>query len=409
MGFREVSSLAPRRCREFRAGRESPGRRDWLLAVAVVFIAGCQGKDGGSGKGIDGFGSATGPAQGPAARPLQIALDGAHMADRIKVSGFDAKQPASGNRFVVLDVDVRNTDSQPRVFSEGKLVAIDEHRERTFSTPVNIFADGYLQLQVLQPSARARGKIVYEVPDNMKGVLYWVPGEGGERILLHLQPAVASSDGADDGSGKAAAGAVTTSSIARATEPEPVARGDAKPATAAGDVAADTTHRAPPATTPMATVRPGGEQARALACQALVSRNDPAEKSRYVAFFKRECTGYAFPSAWAAPAQVAIAAPPPIADAATSWPPRPGPAFDCEQAFTRAEHLICDDAVLSLMDWELTRTYAGAARTADDQAALQREQDDWRRHVRDACTTVRCIEAAYTERTADLAAMTRRP
>ncbi|WP_159017455.1 DUF4352 domain-containing protein [Cognatiluteimonas profundi] len=416
MACRDLSSSAPRHRPRVRTGSAHPARR-CLLAIAVVAIAGCQGKDGGSSSAIDGFGAAQQPGQATSTKPLRIALDGAHTADRISVSGFDAKQPATGNRFVVLDVDVRNTDTQPRVFSEGKLVAVDEQRERTFATPVNIFADGYLQLQVLQPSASARGKIVYEVPGDMKGVLYWVPGEGGERILLHLQPELASKDrinrdridngSINNGSTKRAA---TTSSVAQAADPEPVAGNNAMPAAPVGAEPGDEASVAPAATQAVATASPGGGQARAMACQALVSRNDPAEKSRYVAFFKRQCAGYAFPPAWAAPAQVATATlPPPIPDPATRWPPRAGPAFDCEQAFTRAEHLICEDSVLSLMDWELTRTYASAARTTDDQAALQREQDDWRRHVRDACTTVRCIEDAYAERTADLTAMTRPP
>jgi hypothetical protein len=91
----------------------------------------------------------------------------------------------------------------------------------------------------------------------------------------------------------------------------------------------------------------GSAQARELACTALVSRNDPAEKKRYLGFFKRECGAYAIPSAWT-PTHVAMAAPAP---APNRWPPRSGPAFDCEQAFSPAEQLICNDAVLSLMDW----------------------------------------------------------
>ena len=410
MAFRVVSSLAPRHCPVIRADvqpRDRHGR--WLLAVAIALVAGCQGREGRGGTQPDGLAGSQ-ARQAASAKPLQIALDGAHTTDRISASGFDAREPATGNQFVVLDVAVRNPDTQPRVFSEGKLVAVDEQRERTFTTPVNIFADGYLQLQVLQPSASARGKIVYEVPDDLKGVLYWVPGEGGERILLHLRPALASSGGtgndhmkrpADD----SAKGAVTASDVAH-VDARTVAANQAPVAQGGDDSAVD----ASSAKQPIVTASPGGEQARTLACQALVSRNDPAERARYAAFFKRECAGYPFPSAWNAPAQVATAPVPlPIADPATRWPPRAGPAFDCEQAFTRAEHLICEDSVLSLMDWELTRTYASAARTAEDQAALQREQDDWRRHVRDACTTVRCIEAAYTERTADLTAMTRPP
>jgi hypothetical protein len=55
----------------------------------------------------------------------------------------------------------------------------------------------------------------------------------------------------------------------------------------------------------------------------------------------------------------------------------------------------------------MTRAYASAQRSVEDPAALQREQDDWRWHVRDACRTVSCVESVYTERTADLTALAR--
>jgi hypothetical protein len=194
---------------------------------------------------------------------------------------------------------------------------------------------------------------------------------------------------------------------------------------------ADSTHERPLAgpaahatesTTPEATVRSPAsadaaktpdlsrtnEQARALACQALLARNDPAEKSRYLGFFAHECADYAMPSNWRP--GVAVAAPPPHSPRRPPPPaPASGPAFDCSQAWTRAEHLVCADAVLSLMDRQLARAYADARLRAADPLVLQREEDDWRRRVRDACDSIPCIERAYDRRTAELDAVGRNP
>lgn len=399
----------------------------WLaLVAAAALLAACTGKN--ATGAVEGFGAANGEHDGttPAIKPLDTRLVSARATDRIRLPGFDAKQPAKGNHFVVLDVAVRNTDTQPRVFSEGRIIAADGSRERTFPTPVNIFADGYLQLQVLPPSTGARGKIVYEVPDDASGVLYWEPGGDSRRILLHpdvmavagpastrarestmragLKPpplaptqpvAVQPANAPHDARPMAKTLAVTTPPAA--SRPSTGSLNDSASRRGQGSVTTPVTTQSTP------EVSMGSAQARELACTALVSRNDPAEKARYIGFFKRECGAYAMPSAWS-PAHVANAAPAPDTK---RWPPRSGPAFDCEQAFSPAEKLICSDAVLSLMDWELTRAYANAQRSVDDPAALQREQDDWRWHVRNACRTVSCVESVYTERTADLSALGR--
>ena len=422
----------------------------WLaLVAAMVAICACTGRN--ASQALEGFGSVHGQDNGarPAIKPLDTRLVSAHATNRISLPGFDDKQPAQGNHFVVLDVAVRNSDTEPRVFSEGQIVAANASRERTFSTPVNIFADGYLQLQVLPPSTGARGKIVYEVPDDTSGVLYWVPGGDTRRILLHPdvlavagsrlnQPPPATSpvalappslapaqpgvvQEADAGHAAPAPGTVAvTASTGGSRHPDATTRAsDQAPQVGQGSVAT------PAATQSTRELSMRSEQARVLACTALVSRNDPGEKTRYLGFFKRECAAYALPSAWT-PVRVATAAPAraPVATATATatatarasvapaldskhWPPRSGPAFDCEQAFSPGERLTCGDSVLSLMDWELTRAYANARRSVEDPAALQREQDDWRWHVRNACRTVSCVEAVYTERTADLSALAR--
>lgn len=393
------------------------GRRLALVAAMAMLVA-CSGKNASGALGV--FGSDRDDGATPESKPLDTRLVSAHATDRISLPGFDDKQAAKGNHFVVLDVAVRNTDTQPRVFSEGRIIAADASRERTFPTPVNIFADGYLQLQVLPPSGAARGKIVYEVPDDASGVLYWVPGGDTQRILLHpdvMAVTASTANGAGQSpppapsqpvalqptTGRDHAGSAAEA-VAIATPPTASNHpSDAATASARAPLGAQGSITTPVTSQSTRELRMGDEQARALACNALVSRNDPAEKKRYLGFFKRECSDYAMPSAWS-PAHVATAVPAPDPN---RWPPRSGPAFDCEQAFSPAEQLICSDAVLSLMDWELTRAYAKAERSVDDPAALQREQDEWRWHVRNACRTVSCVEAVYTERTADLSALAR--
>lgn len=396
--------------------------------IALLFLVGCH-RNGASEGLIGGLGAQ--PEEAVSNAGITSVVNNAVVTDRLATSTLERKHALPGNRFVVLDVTARNTDRQPQVFSEGKLVNVSESHERTFPTPVSMLTGEFLTLQVLRPASSVRGKIAYEVPEDLAGVLYWVPGNGNERILLHIAAPTAAvttsanaegdsavdlpDAGATPGTSEPATGipARPVAGSAAPTSPpirqQPAAPAANPPAEAqAGDtrVVAIAPPAPPnaPAREPVRSEPARNEQARRLACGALVSRNDPAEKARYLGFFSRECEGYAMPAAWMSDAVASLPARVTPANA-PAWPPRPGPAFDCSQAYTRAEHLICEDAVLSLMDWELNRAYASASRRVDDPAALQRDEDDWRHRVRDACDTSRCIESAYNQRTAMLEAV----
>ena len=165
-----------------------------------------------------------------------------------------------------------------------------------------------------------------------------VPGNGGQRILLHVTApadAVATSANAQVDAPHAPTPAVSTAApkVGAGNAPSPPVRLDTPAAAtlpSTTTVHADT--RAAPVTPPADAAAPGhNDHARTLACDALVSRNDPAEKARYLGFFSRSCAGYAMPSAWTSN-DVASATPAVAPATGPRWPPRPGPAFDCSQA-----------------------------------------------------------------------------
>jgi len=72
-------------------------------------------------------------------------------------------------------------------------------------------------------------------------------------------------------------------------------------------------------------------------------------------------------------------------------------SFDCEQAGSRAEHLICADAGLGLLDEGLDKAYRINLDLAADQRALITSQRAWLRE-RDGCTDAVCIFRAISRR-----------
>jgi len=404
--------------------------------LACVLVA-CQ-PGGPAGHASSDPQASTQAASSSAANALQVSVDRALRTQRLQPSRFEDKEPAPGDSFIVLDVSVRNPGHDTRVFNAGPLVVMAGGKEHRFDTPENIIADGYLLLEAVKPGTGVRGRIVYEVPSDLAGAMYWLPGNG-QRLPVQASPA--SRVGAGDQRQVAQATAIreapARTSMSAPSPPPPEAGTQAStPPTSTARASAP---RAPASVPPASMARVSGAQStpstaktgvapaqlRQLACRALVDNNDPAEQARYRDFFHQQCKGYRTPRAWtrpAPPAAIAHATAPATthdapkaaqqAVAAEATEPKPqvvasdsGPSFDCTQAAGRAEQLVCADALLSLLDRELAQAVSEAERKVADPTALLRDQDDWRARVRDACQTLSCLERAYTQRTAGLRAI----
>ena len=422
-----------------------------LSALACAVLAGCPWR-----------GRPDPQVQAHTPPSLAWAVNRAQVTHRLQTSSMEAREASAGNQFVVLDVSVRNRAAQPQVMSEGALIAMDATKLQTFDRPVTVFDDAYLSLQVLAPAQSARGKIAYEVPEHLPGVLFWSPGNGSERILLNLAatpvPQRTFADAADadahaaptvgidvvptpvqpvakavearasrarQSTARAEHAPVATltamqPSTARpakadvaATAHEPVRAHAAQPQTQVVLPAVATVTPAPPtrivlpATTQAAPPRADAEQARRLACQGLVARDDPAEKERSLGFFAESCRDFTLPERWRPrPARRSLIERASDLLARVVVKPRVVRISDCSSASTsHADRLVCGDPRLSAMDHQLAQSVARASDQVDDPAALQRDQAQWRGRVRNACDTAGCLEEAYGRRIAQLDAI----
>lgn len=344
------------------------------MALAVA-LTGC--KDGTGAESIEGFGAGSSLQEQPAGTPaasgaaLQATINSVRSVQRVAPSQFEEKRAGQGKQLLVLDVSVHNRGSEARVFSEGKLVAVSGSRERSFQSPLNMLSDGFLSLQVLEPAAQARGRIVFEVPRPLQGRLYWVPGESDERIAL----GPVQEPGAD-----------ADAELQAQVQPAPGA--DLPPQAPVEDAERPSAETAEPA-----PVRESGRDFAPAPAPAPARAPARAPAPAATGSTRTATTTVSAGASWSG---------------ASRWPPRPGPAFQCDKAWTRVEHVICGDERLSDMDWELNRAYAIARRSVADRAALQREEDSWRFNVRDECPSKACIEAAYEKRIGELYSMASR-
>lgn len=410
-------------------------------ACALSSLAGCSSSN---------QGRAATQAASQSSPPLAWTVNRAQATRRLEEASLEGREAAPGYQFVVLDVSVRNRDAGPQVLAEGTLIAMDESKLQSFDRPVTVLNDDYLSLQVLAPNQSLRGKIAYEVPEHLPGVLYWSPGNGSERILLNVLPASVSPRtlaNADDSDVAPVSNAVPVVSAAvsrpdrvqvsttQAREPTPastrVVVASAPPAPARAKAATASVSSVTPPSRRVATVavprqaqaiilptaetastaspaapQVDPEQARRVACEGLVLRDDPAEKARSLGFFAEACRDYPLPAHWQPPV-----ARPSLLERASALlarvvvKPKVVRISDCSTSTSRADALVCGDPDLSAMDHQLAQSVARAREHVDDPVALQRDQDEWRGRVRNACDTTGCLEHVYGRRIAQVEAM----
>lgn len=359
-----------------------------LFGGALLLLDGCSSRSDGS---------AAAEASGSVTAPMAFSVNDVRATHHLATSTMEGREAAVGNEFVVLDVSVMNPDAKPQVLLEGTLIAMGESGAQTFDTPVTLLSNDYLGMQVLAPRQGVRGKIAYEVPEHLQGVLYWSPGSGRERILLHvnappesqrtladagpadaLQPPIASAPRADRQR------QASRATLALAESPRTVAPSLPTPARAVGlptpSIAAPLVAAAtvPPASAgvPLGTVAAPAPAATVAA--PMSSAISPLD-------------------AWVAAHGAALRSVP------TGVTARAEHAPACV-APSGASRLVCEDAVLSAMDIRLDQSVQRAGHYVNP-TALQREQEEWSRRIRNACDTTGCLQQAYRSRQARIDAL----
>ncbi len=88
----------------------------------------------------------------------------------------------SGNKFIVLDVTFKNIDNESRMPTDGALYFLINGKEYKFDKTEVILAEGWgLFFDQLNPFTKIRTRIVYKVPAELRGTVYWQPGRADKK------------------------------------------------------------------------------------------------------------------------------------------------------------------------------------------------------------------------------------
>jgi len=109
---------------------------------------------------------------------FEISLDKARVDTVLGVANVYAEQlPGKGNTFVILDVTFKCIDKESQIPKIGNLVMKVGDRTYEFDKTETVTAPGWgLYFDVLNPLTTKTTKIVYKIPRDTKGEVFWRPG-----------------------------------------------------------------------------------------------------------------------------------------------------------------------------------------------------------------------------------------
>ena len=90
-------------------------------------------------------------------------------------------KPDPDARYLTVNATFKNTDNEGRIPFEGSLIISKDGKNYKFDTTETILTDGYgIRLRSINPFIKLNTKIVYKVPNELSGEVYWKPGRNAE-------------------------------------------------------------------------------------------------------------------------------------------------------------------------------------------------------------------------------------
>lgn len=90
-----------------------------------------------------------------------------------------------GSRFFIVNASFKNMDTESRLPTEGSLHVKYNGAEYKFDSVEPIMLEGYnIWLKQVNPLITMKAKLVYRIPDEIEGEVFWEPGRNKEGIRL---------------------------------------------------------------------------------------------------------------------------------------------------------------------------------------------------------------------------------
>jgi hypothetical protein len=117
---------------------------------------------------------------------FEIIAKNVALQDEVKTTNqFADLKKENGNQYLIFEIEFKNIDNESRMLTAGSLFINYNGKEYEYDKVETIIAKGWEPLlEQVNPLTTSTKVLVYKIPKEIKGKIYWKPGRTDKRIYL---------------------------------------------------------------------------------------------------------------------------------------------------------------------------------------------------------------------------------
>lgn len=164
------------------------------LALLSLLVTGC-GSDtnGNTSEPTNNVSNKESPKTMPIGQHLateyfDVVVNGVKVSNTVNTGNeFSDLKQEEGNKYLIIDVTLKNTDNETRMMFDGEVVINQNGTNLKFEQAEPVMAEGYgMIMDNINPGITKKTKLVYKIPADAKGAMYYHPSRSDESALIEL-------------------------------------------------------------------------------------------------------------------------------------------------------------------------------------------------------------------------------
>ena len=119
---------------------------------------------------------------------FDIKVNEAKIQDAVNTGNeFADLKKENGNKYIIVDVTLKNTDKESRMMFDGELLVDQGGSTLKYENAETVMEDGWgLIMDNINPGVTKTTKIVYKVPADLKGIVYYHPSRAEDEQKIEI-------------------------------------------------------------------------------------------------------------------------------------------------------------------------------------------------------------------------------
>jgi hypothetical protein len=118
---------------------------------------------------------------------FDVTVDDVKTRKSVKIDEFQDLKEEAGNKYLIIDVTLKNTDKESRMMFDGMVIIKADGQEYKYEEAETILADGWgLIMDNVNPLVTKKTKLVYKIPEELKGTAYYNPARSDADQVINL-------------------------------------------------------------------------------------------------------------------------------------------------------------------------------------------------------------------------------